>query len=151
MKNIITKLALLLSITSASLMGCVDLNPDDNPIESPIGIIPSDFDWKTVTTIKCTVQVQPVTGVSNTAARTIKIFNSPLCSSSSLIASGSAKTESPFIVPLTLPQALEKIYVLETLPNGSSSVQTVNVTSANLTVAFTKSFGAPRDHPLSAS
>jgi len=148
MKNIVTKLALLLSITSAVLMGCVDLNPDDNPIESPIGIIPSDFDWKTVTTIKCTVQVQPVTGVSNTAARTIKIFNSPLRSSSSLIASGSAKSGLPYIVTLTLPQALEKIYVLETLPNGSSSVQTVNVTSANLTVAFTKSFGAPFGAPL---
>ena len=148
MKNIVTKLALLLSITTASLMGCVDLNPDDNPIESPIGIIPSDFDWKTVTTINCTVQVQPVTGVSDTAARTIKIFNSPLRSSSSLIASGSAKPGVPYNVPLTLPQALEKIYVLETLPNGSSSVQTIDVTSANLNVSFTKSFGAPFGAPL---
>jgi hypothetical protein len=65
MKKIVTKLALLLSITSAVLMGCVDLNPDDKPIVSPIGVIPSDFDWKTVTTIKCTVQVQPVTGIAN--------------------------------------------------------------------------------------
>ncbi|MDD3034897.1 MAG: LruC domain-containing protein [Bacteroidales bacterium] len=148
MKKIVTKLALLLSITSAVLIGCVDLNPDDKPIVSPIGVIPSDFDWKTVTTIKCTVQVQPVTGVSNTSARTIKIFNSATLSSSSLIASGSAKPGIPYIATITLPQALEKIYILETLPNGSSTVQTVNITSTNLTVAFTKSAGTPFGAPL---
>lgn len=148
MKNIFTKLALLLSITSAVLMGCVDLNPDDNPIESPIGIIPSDFDWKTVTTIKCTVQVQPIVGVSNTAYRTIKIFNSSLRSTSSLIAQGSARPGSPYIVTLTLPQALEKIYLLETLPDGTSITKTVDITSDNLTIAFTKSSGSAFGAPL---
>ncbi|MCK9627597.1 MAG: LruC domain-containing protein [Bacteroidales bacterium] len=148
MRKIVTKLAILLSVSSAILIGCVNLKPDNRPIESPIGVIPSDFDWKTVTTIKCTVQVQPVTGISNTAYRTIKIFNSPLLSSSSLIASGSATPGSPYVVTLTLATALEKIYVQEILPNGSSTVQTINVTSSTLTIAFTKSPGATFGAPM---
>ncbi|MEA5006414.1 MAG: LruC domain-containing protein [Rikenellaceae bacterium] len=148
MRKIVTQLTILLSIASAVLIGCVNLNPDDNPIESPIGIIPSDFDWKTATDIKCTIQVEPVTGISNTAYRTIIIFGSPLLSSSSKIASGSARPGSPFIVTLTLATALEKIYVQETLPNGSSTVKTVDITSDNLTVAFTKSSGTTFGAPL---
>lgn len=148
MKKFVTKLALLLSIVSVVLTGCVDLNPEDRPVVSPIGVIPSDFDWKTVTTIKCTVHVQPVVGVSNTAYRTIKIFNSKTMSSSSLIAQGSAKPGSPFIVTLTLPQALETIYLLETLPNKTSYPMDVNVTSDNLTITFTKSSGSTFGAPL---
>jgi len=83
---------------SAILNSCVDLKTDNKPIPSSLGLIPSDFDWKTVTEINCSIQVQPVSGISDAAPRTIKIFNSPLLNSSALIASGAAKPGSPYSV-----------------------------------------------------
>lgn len=132
---------------SAILNGCVDLKTDNKPIPSSLGLIPSDFDWKTVTEINCSIQVQSVSGISDAAPRTIKIFNSPLLNSSALIASGAAKPGSPYSVSLTLPVAAKTIYIQEILPTGSSTVQSADVTSSSLNFVFTKSgmasFGAP--------
>jgi LruC domain-containing protein len=132
---------------SAILNSCVDLKTDNKPIPSSLGLIPSDFDWKTVTEINCSIQVQPVSGISDAAPRTIKIFNSPLLNSSALIASGAAKPGSPYSVSLTLPAAAKTIYIQEILPTGSSTVQSADVTSSSLNFTFTKSgmasFGAP--------
>ena len=132
---------------SAILNGCVDLKTDNKPIPSSLGLIPSDFDWKTVTEINCSIQVQSVSGISDAAPRTIKIFNSPLLNSSALIASGAAKPGFPYSVSLTLPVAAKTIYIQEILPTGSSTVQSADVTSSSLNFVFTKSgmasFGAP--------
>lgn len=132
---------------SAILNSCVDLKTDNKPIPSSLGLIPSDFDWKTVTEINCSIQVQSVSGISDAAPRTIKIFNSPLLNSSALIASGAAKPGSPYSVSLTLPAAAKTIYIQEILPTGSSTVQSADVTSSSLNFTFTKSgmasFGAP--------
>jgi len=120
-------------------MGCVNLNPDNNTIESPVGVIPADFDWKTVKELNFTVQVNSVSGISDASARIIKIFNSPLLNSGALIASGSAKPSSPYVVKLSLATALQTIYVQETLPTGTSTVKSVDVTATSLNVTFTKS------------
>jgi len=139
MKKITTQLFLILLLLTTGLVGCVNLNPDNNDIESPVGVIPADFDWKTVKELSFTVQVQSVSGVSDASARIIKIYNSPLLNSGALIASGAAKPGSPYITKLTLATALQTIYVQETLSTGTSTVKSVDVTSTSLSVTFTKS------------
>jgi len=139
MKKITAQLFLILLLLTTGLVGCVNLNPDNNDIESPVGVIPADFDWKTVKELSFTVQVQSVSGVSDASARIIKIYNSPLLNSGALIASGAAKPGSPYITKLTLATALQTIYVQETLSTGTSTVKSVDVTSTSLSVTFTKS------------
>jgi len=151
MKKITTISTILFFLCfSIILNGCVDLKTDNKPIPSSLGLIPSDFNWKTVTDIACTVQVQSVSGISDAAPRVIMIFNSPLLNSSSLIASGAAKPGSPYKVDLTLAVATKKIYIQEILPTGSSTVKSVDINSNSLNVVFTKSSAASFGAPLMA-
>jgi LruC domain-containing protein len=130
---------LALFLLTAIVAGCVRVRPDNNIIESPIGAIPPEFDWKTVKELSCTVRVNSVAGIGDNLIRIIKIYNSVLMNEGSMIASGAAKPASPFIVNITLPSAIPTIYIKETLPNGTSTVKSVDVTSANMDVTMTKS------------
>ena len=143
-KNIIMKKqSVRLSIIilfAAFTSSCVNLNPQDtDPVVSPIGIIPKDFDWKTVKEFTCTVRVQPVAGIGDNMIRVVRIFNSSLLNDGALMASGSATPASPFTVKITLATAIPTIYVQEILPNGVRVLKTVDVSGTTLDVNFNTS------------
>ncbi|OFY43569.1 MAG: hypothetical protein A2X18_06405 [Bacteroidetes bacterium GWF2_40_14] len=137
--SVLVLFVLFAAITSS----CVNLNPPDNtPIVSPVGIIPKDFDWKTVKEITCTVKVQPVVGIADNMIRVIKIFNSPLLNDGALMASGAATPLTPYGVKITLATAIPTIYVQEILPNGVRVLKTVDVSGTTINVDFTASVAA---------
>jgi len=130
---------LTLFLLAVIVSGCVRIRPENNIIESPIGTIPADFDWKTVKELSCTVRVSSVSGIGDNLVRVIKIYNSPLTNEGSLIASGAAKPSSPYIANITLPSAVPTLYIKETLPNGTTTLKTVDITSSKMDVTITKS------------
>jgi len=127
---------LFLTLFVGITLGCVKFNPIETTPQSPVGIIPKGFDWKTVKEFTCTVRVSSVSGIGDNMIHVIKIFNSPLLNDGALIVSGSAKPSSPYIVKLTLPTALPKIYIQEILPNGVRNVKSVDVSATSLDITF---------------
>ncbi|MDD2426460.1 MAG: hypothetical protein PHU00_10675, partial [Bacteroidales bacterium] len=121
-----------LLLLAAFVTSCVRIRPENNIIESPIGKIPADFDWKTVKELSCTIRVSSVPGLGDNLIRVIKVYNSSLLNEGALMASGAAKPSSPYIANITLPTAVPTIYIKETLPNGTSTVKSVDVSSDNL-------------------
>ena len=149
-KNIIMKTQtarlnaiLLLLLFAIFTPSCVNLSPPDNtPVISPLGVIPKDFDWKTVKELTCTINVPSVAGIGDNMIRVIKVFNSPLLNDGALMASGAATPTSPFTVKITLATAIPTIYVQEILPNGVRVLKTVDVSGTTLNVNFTASMAA---------
>jgi len=129
---------LLLILFAGMTSSCLKLKPIDNP-ESPIGLIPKDFDWKTVKELSCTVKVASVTGIGDNMIRVIKIYNSPLLNDGTLMASGAATPSSPFTVKITLATAIPTIYVQEILPNGVRTLKTIDVSGTTLDINFSTS------------
>jgi len=118
------------------IQGCIKLNPVQSNDESQKSIIPDSLDWKTVKELTCTIKVNTISGVSDNMIHVIRIFNSSLLSDGSLIASGTAKPRNPYVVKITLPTALQKIYVQEILPDGTTNMQTIVVTGYSLDINF---------------
>jgi len=123
--------------------GCVNLNPSEYH-ETPIVVVPKDFDWKTVKEVSCTVTVGSVAGVADNMIRVIRIYNDAQLSEGALIASGAATPSSPFIVKITLATATQTIYAQEILPDGSTYVLTKNISGTTLAFNFIQAIsGAP--------
>ncbi|MDD2584792.1 MAG: hypothetical protein PHE99_07630, partial [Bacteroidales bacterium] len=83
------KTLLLLALFVLTVVSCVKA-PISTPIEPNPEIgstIPDNFDWKTIKEIKVTVNVTEVDAQSKDKLHIIKIYNSPLLSSASLIVS----------------------------------------------------------------
>ncbi|MFA6335907.1 MAG: LruC domain-containing protein [Bacteroidales bacterium] len=123
---------------ASSIFSCLKLNSDEHTPESPVGIIPDNFDWKTVKELSCTVRVSPVTNIGDNMVRIIKIFNTPLLNDGAMIASGAALPGSPYIVKITLATVIPTIYVQEILPNGVKTVKAVDVTASFLDITFSQ-------------
>jgi len=128
-----------LLLLAAVVSGCVRIRPENEVIESPIGKIPADFDWKTVKELSCTIRVNSVPGIGDNLVRVIKVYNSSLLNEGALMASGAAKPSSPYIVNITLPTAVPAIYIKETLPNGTSTVKSVDISADRMDVTMTRS------------
>lgn len=149
-KNIIMKKrsfrlsVLLLILFSGMISGCVKINHENDTPEplSPIGVIPKDFDWKTVKELSCTVNVASVTGIGDNMIRVIKIYNSPLLNDGALMASGAATPSSPYTVKITLSSAIPTIYVQEILPNGTRNLKVIDVSGTTLNINFSTSIAA---------
>ena len=138
------KLLFLVLIFAGTISGCVKLNPVNNP-SSPIGLIPKDFNWKTIAELSCTVKVASVSGVEDNSIRIIRIFNNSLLNEQSLIATGAAKPASPYIVKISLATTIQTIYVQEILPDGTTTLRTKNISGSALEINFgtASASGAP--------
>ena len=121
--------ALFLAVISS----CIKFPPPD-PGPDPATTVPYDFNWKTVQDVSVQVQVNTVNGIGDNLIRLIKIFSSPMLNDGSLIASGGAKPGTPLVVKLTLPTALDTLYVQEILPTGTRTVKTVEITTSQISV-----------------
>ncbi|HCV14972.1 MAG TPA: hypothetical protein DF637_01375 [Rikenellaceae bacterium] len=123
------------------LASCVKIPDDAQPRLplSPIGTIPYDFDWKTIKTLDLTVNITPLGGSLNSNSHIIRVYNSPLLNSGSLIASGAAKLNEPYKVRISVSTPTQELYIHETKPNGLVSVSTVQVNSAVINTTLTKS------------
>jgi LruC domain-containing protein len=128
---------IIIGISLVFLTGCVKL-PAPNPI-NPTNQIPSDFNWRTVQEVNLNVQVGSISGISDSYIRVIKIYSSSFLKDGSLMASGAAKPGSPFNVKLSIPTALDTLYVQEILPNGNRTVKAVEITGANLNISTSAS------------
>lgn len=130
MRKIIT----LLALVSLATVSCVKI-PKSDPIptgpESGLKI-PDNFDWKTTKEIKVTVSVTSVDAQSKDKLHTIKIYNSPLLSSGSLIASGAAYADKPYNVTLSVASITDKLYIYELKPNGLVTVTPQEITAPSL-------------------
>lgn len=67
------------------------------------------------------------------------MYTSPLAIDEYLVATGSAKPGSPFVIKLTLPAGIEKLYVKDYKPNGLMTTTEVAVASSSINVNITKS------------
>ena len=128
---------IIIGISLVFLTGCVKL-PAPNPI-NPTNQIPSDFNWRTVQEVNLNVQVGSISGISDSYIRVIKIYSSSFLKDGSLMASGAAKPGSPFNLKLSIPTALDTLYVQEILPNGNRTVKAVEITGANLNISTSAS------------
>ena len=149
-------LFIILGLIILSTAGCVKFpSPEPN---NPTTQIPVDFDWKTVQEVNLNVQVGSVDGISDSYLRIIKVYSSSFLKDGSLMATGAAKPGSPFSMKLTLPTALQTLYVQEILPNGNRTTKSIEITGPNLTltssaisksssnVAVNASFSSPTVH-----
>ena len=132
-KNIIAVIGIMLIIASCVKMPKRDVpdTPDPSKLE-----IPSNFDWKTVKELDITVTVQAIDENSRDRVHIIRIYNSPLINSSSLISTGGATPNNPYASKLTIATPTQALYVHETKPNGVVKVTTVNVSSAKLNISL---------------
>ena len=138
------KLLFLVLIFAGAVSGCVKLNPVNNPT-SPIGLIPKDFNWKTITELSCTVKVASVSGVGDNSIRIIRIYNNSVLNEQSLIATGAATPTLPYIAKISLATSIQTIYVQEILPDGTTTLLTKNISGTALDINFgtASAAGAP--------
>lgn len=136
---------LLALIIAGFTTGCVNMHPTNIKSENPeivFGTIPKNFDWKMVKELTCTIKVNSISGISDNMIRVIRIFNSSQLDEGALIVGGAAKPNLPYIVKITLPTAIQKIYVQEILPDGTTNLQFVVVTGYSLDINFVSSTSA---------
>lgn len=130
MKKIILLFIVALAIASCVKMPKPDIeDPDQNGLE-----IPDDFDWKTIKELDVTVNVTPIDAQSTNKIHIIRIYNSPLANSASLLASGAAKPSSPLQIKLSVANPVDKLYIHETTPDGKGKMYIKEITSANVDV-----------------
>jgi len=141
---------LILYLLVIILSSCVKMPKREEPLlpPSPVGSIPYDFDWKTVKTINITINVTSSGDVFSSSNHIIKIYNSPLLNTGSLIATGAAKPGAPFLVNISLSTPTEYLYIHETKPNGLTSVTQVQVNSTSINTTLTKSTQESRDNNM---
>jgi len=130
-----SNLLLLLFLIFWITQSCVNLNPTDTS-DMNSGVIPKDFDWKTIKELSCTVKVTSTTGIADNTIRVIKIFNSSQMDQGSLVASGAATPASPFVVKISLATTVPALYIQELLPDGSKALKVIDVKESTLMVTF---------------
>ncbi|MGE0092512.1 MAG: LruC domain-containing protein [Bacteroidales bacterium] len=125
----------LLFIVALSIASCVKMPKPDVIDPEKEGLeIPADFDWKTIKELDITVNVTAIDPLSNNKIHIIRIYNSPLANSASLMATGAAKPNSPFNIKLTVANPTEKIYIHETTPDGKGKMTEQAITSSDMVV-----------------
>ncbi|MFA5642024.1 MAG: LruC domain-containing protein [Bacteroidales bacterium] len=130
------KIFLLLTLFTITISSCIKA-PDSQPVvpDPEIGtIVPSTFDWKTTKEIKVTISVTAVDAQSKEKLHIIKIYNSPLLNSGSLISSGAATPNKPLTASLSVASIIDKLYIYEINPNGIAKVTEQEVLSPLLNV-----------------
>ncbi|HBZ26521.1 MAG TPA: hypothetical protein DEO54_09865 [Rikenellaceae bacterium] len=128
----------LFIIALTALFGCVKYHPVTNP-ESPIGVIPKDFDWKTIKEISCVVNVSSNDDFGDNMVRVIKIYKSGKLDAASLISTGGATPLLPYSVKISLATSVPTLFFQEILPDGSKNLTEVDVTTNLLNIKFSKS------------
>jgi LruC domain-containing protein/uncharacterized protein (TIGR02145 family) len=134
-------LATLVVFLFAIVTGCIKNEPVIEDPESPVGKIPSGFNWKTVKELDCNISVGSVSGISDNALRVIRIYNNSALGNPSLICTGGAKPGSPFIIKLSLGISIPALYIQEVLPNGVTNLHQVEITGSTLNVTLTAASG----------
>src|SRR3989339_79830 len=139
--TIMTKRYFILFFTLMLLASCVKMPKRiDNELPvSPLGAIPYDFDWRTIKTIDLTLNVTSAGESYNAGVHILKIYNSPLLNTGSLIATGAAKPGVPYMVKISISTPTEYLYIHETKPNGLTSVTPLQVNSSLINKTLTKS------------
>lgn len=135
------KIILVISLFAFVVASCVKMpNSDPNLPENELGLkIPDNFDWKTTKEIKVSVGVTAINLESTTKQHVIKIYNSPLLNSGSLIAAGAAMPGKPFNVTLSVASIIDKLYIYEAKPNGLVTVTEKEITSSSLQITLANS------------
>ncbi len=128
----------IIALAFIALVGCVKYHPVADP-ESPIGVIPKDFDWKTIKEISCVVNVSTNGDYSDNMVRVIKIYKSGRLDAASLISTGGATPLSPYNVKISLATSVPVLFFQEILPDGSKNLVEVEVTTNKLDVKFSNS------------
>lgn len=129
----------IIILLSVVLSSCVKMNREPKPVDPFLGPlqVPADFDWKTVKELTLSISVTAVNASLANSVHVIRVYNSPLLNSGSLLATGAAKQGAPYNVKLSIAAPTQKIYIHETKPNGLVKVTevTVNNTSLNITLS----------------
>jgi len=137
--NNLSRACLFFLISVLIVSGCVKMHSGTNvDPESPIGVIPKDFDWKTIKEVTCNVTVSSSTDFENNMIRVIKVFKSAKLDDLSLLATGGATPSSPYNVKISLSTSVPTLYFQEVNPDGSKNMVEVEVKSSNLNVSFIK-------------
>lgn len=133
------KLYLFVVLVSITLFASCTKDPGSTTPVVEEEKIPADFNWKTISEVNLSVSVASIQGVSDNMLHVIKVYTSPLAIDEYLVATGSAKPGSPFVIKLTLPAGIEKLYVKDYKPNGLMTTTEVAVSSSSINVNITKS------------
>lgn len=130
-------LATLVVLLFIIVTGCIKNEPAIEDPVSPVGKIPSGFNWKTVKELDCNISVGSVSGISDNALRVIRIYNNSALGNPSLICTGGAKPGSPFIIKLSLGISIPSLFIEELLPNGVINLHKVDITGSSLKITLT--------------
>ena len=133
------KLYLFVVLVSITLFASCTKDPGSTTPVVEEEKIPADFNWKTISEVNLSISVASIQGVSDNMLHVIKVYTSPLAIDEYLVATGSAKPGSPFVIKLTLPAGIEKLYVKDYKPNGLMTTTEVAVASSSINVNITKS------------
>ncbi len=124
------RICLLLAAVSLAASSCQkDADGGGKSPNEPSGIIPAEFDWKTIRDVSVTVAAPVVEGAAPDYA-VVGVYASPILTEENLVAKGVAKTSAMFRTAITLPAGVENLYVQTTLPDGMKSVQSAPVKDA---------------------
>lgn len=150
MRKLNPYLILLLLCSLFSITACVedvkDLYDPTIEAENPLETIdvPSDFDWKTVSTFEFEAKVADQ--FNNQYGYLIELFEgNPIINSSlKAIAAGYARGNAPFKTTITVPKGIERLYVRQTTPDKLASVRSIEVADGKKVVCDFSSLGGTR-------
>lgn len=131
-----------LVITVSLLLGCVDNEKDfydpTYRAKNPMGeiVAPEDFDWLLTSPVKLTVNVSDEGG--DRYYYVIDVFdeNPILSSTAHLLDKGVARKREAFSTEVSVPKAVQTIYIRQTTPTGLSSVRAYETTSGTIDCNF---------------
>lgn len=103
--------------------------------EQNSSFVPADFDWKTTRDVSVIVNMPSESGSAPQYAL-VRIYTSPVLSDDNMVAYGVTKPSASFNTAITIPAAVEDLYVQTTLPDGSKSVAAYAV-AAQISVTAT--------------
>lgn len=98
--------------------------------------VPSGFDWATIQSVNVTVSVDDQ--YSGNYYYIVELFDAnPLFDEeANLLGKGVAKLNIDFSTSVSLPKAIERIYVQQTDPTGKQAVKVINISGATAGVHF---------------
>lgn len=106
------------------------------------GVIPADFAWSTVRDVTATVGMPTVDGAAPEFA-IVRFYSSPVIAENREIALGVLSPATPsFQTAFTIPDGVTTVYVKTTLPDGTSSVRSADVSNGRLDMPGAQMTGA---------
>lgn len=125
------KISLWLFAAALAAVSCIKEPGDNSAWRVDKVPIPEDFDWAMTQDMQIAVAAPTVDGQAPEYA-VVRVYASPVLTDENLVAKGVTTGAVPFRTALTIPAAVENVYVKTTLPDGSAQVAAVQ---ANKTVS----------------